>query len=330
MPELDAKQPQHSEFMKTAVVAIGGHAILRAGQEATFDNQLENLRETSVHLVRLIKEGYDMVLTHGNGPQVGNILLQNELCKHDVPSMPIHVCVAESQGLLGFMIQQALTETLEREEVDKVVTCLLTRVVVDPDDPAFDRPSKPVGPYYSKEEAETLHAEMGWTMREDVGRGGYRRVIPSPRPVGIVESDAIKKLVLGGERQAEVVVAAGGGGVPVIRKGAGLVGVEAVVDKDLAACVLACSIQEKLLILLTDVEFVYLDYRSDRPIPLHEVKVDELEVYHAEGQFPPGSMGPKIEAAIQFLRCGGERVIITTPERVERAVAGRAGTHVIV
>ncbi|NYT12194.1 MAG: carbamate kinase [Methanomassiliicoccales archaeon] len=315
--------------MKTAVVAIGGNAILRAGQQATFDNQMANLRETCVHLAKLIKGGYDMVITHGNGPQVGNILLQNELLRDDVPPMPIDVCVAESQALLGYMIQQAMKEELEKLGMDKVVTCILTRVLVDPDDSAFDNPTKPVGPYYSEEEAREIGEERGWRFIEDLRRGGFRRVLPSPRPMDIIERGAIKRLVFGGEGQSEVVVAAGGGGIPVIRKKEGLKGVEAVVDKDLAACVLASAIDEKLLLLLTDVDRVYLNFGKEDQCPLDLVTASEIEEYLAQGHFPPGSMGPKVEAAIEFLRGGGVKVIITMPELLEKALEGRAGTHIV-
>jgi len=315
--------------MRTAVVAIGGNAILRAGQQATFENQMTNLRETCVHLAKLIEAGYDMVLTHGNGPQVGNILLQNELMRNDVPAMPMDVCVAESQALLGYMIQQSLKEALESEGMDKVVTCVLTRVLVDPDDEAFGEPTKPVGPYYSEEEAREIEAERGWRFVEDLRRGGYRRVLPSPRPIDIIERKAIRRLVFGGEGQSEIVVAAGGGGIPVIRKGNALLGVEAVVDKDLAACILASSIEEKLLILLTDVDRVYLDFGTEEQAPIDRATDLEMERYMDGGQFPPGSMGPKVEAAINFLRSGGEEVIITKPELLESAIEGKAGTHIV-
>jgi len=314
--------------MKTAVVAIGGNAVLRAGEEATLENQMANLRRTSAHLARMIRNGYDMVLTHGNGPQVGNILLQNEICREDVPAMPLDVCVGGSQGQLGYMIQQALTEAVRNEGLDKVVTCVLTRVVVDPDDPAFENPTKPIGPYYSEEEAAELRRTRGWTLVEDIKRGGYRRVVPSPEPVSIVERSAIRRLVFGGESQPEVVIAAGGGGIPVVMKNGEYEGVEAVIDKDLAACVLACDIQERLLILLTDVDRVYLDYGTDHAKPLDRITTEELERFENGGHFPPGSMGPKVKAATRFLRHGGERVIITSPEFLEAALDGKAGTHI--
>jgi carbamate kinase len=212
--------------------------------------------------------------------------------------------------------------------LDKVVTCVLTRVVVDPDDPAFENPTKPIGPYYTEEEAAELRRMRGWTMVEDLKRGGYRRVVPSPEPVAILERSAIRRLVFGGEFQPEVVIAAGGGGIPVVMRNGRYEGVEAVIDKDLAACVLACDIQEKLLILLTDVDRVYLNYGTERSKALDHLTVEELERYENEGHFPPGSMGPKVEAAVRFLRHGGERVIITSPELLEAALDGRAGTHV--
>ncbi len=301
---------------------------MRAGQRATYSHQMANLRRTCTHLARMISNGYDMVVTHGNGPQVGNILLQNELSKNDIPVMPMDVCVAESQGLLGYMIQQALTEALEKNDMEKVVACMLTMVMVDADDPAFDNPTKPVGPYYSAKEAEQLQREEGWTMIEDIERGGYRRAIPSPRPVDIVESEAIQRLVFGGKDQTEIVVACGGGGIPVIRRGDRLMGVEAVVDKDLAACVLACSIDEKLLILLTDIDCVYLNFGTEEASPIREAGVGEMEEYLEEGHFPSGTMGPKVEAAIHFLRNGGEKTIITSPESLDQALEGEAGTHI--
>lgn len=325
---MDAKVSRYRDWMKTAVVAIGGNAILMAGEEATLENQMANLRRTCAYLARMIKNGYDMVLTHGNGPQVGNVLLQNELCRYDVPAMPLEVCVAESQGQMGYMIQQAMTEAVRGEGLAKVVTCVLTRVIVDSNDPAFDCPTKPIGPYYSEEEAIELRETKGWTLVEDLRRGGYRRVVPSPEPVAIVEKSAIRRLVFGGEFQPEIVIAAGGGGIPVLVENGVYKGVEAVVDKDLAACVLACDIQEKLLILLTDVDCVYLNYGTDNAIPLHDPTTEDLERFESEGHFPPGTMGPKIKAAVRFLRHGGERVIITSPDLLESALDGRAGTQI--
>ncbi len=314
--------------MKTAVVAIGGNAILRSDEEATLSNQMKNLRQTCSYLAKMIKSGYDIVITHGNGPQVGGILLQNEMAREEVPAMPLDVCVAESQGEIGYMISQALTEELRKIGAEKVVTCIITRSLVDQNDPALKTPTKPIGPYYSKEEAEVL-TKKGWTMREDKKRGGYRRLVPSPRPIDIIEVTALKRMIFGGEGQAEIVVASGGGGIPVARIGGELVGLEAVVDKDLAAAVLACAIHEKLLILLTDVDRVYLDFNSSDPKPLSQVTLHDIVMYNEQDQFPPGSMGPKIDAAIQFLRCGGEEVIITSHDKLEEALKGSAGTHIL-
>jgi carbamate kinase len=315
--------------MKTAVVAIGGNAILKAGEEATFENQMRNLRTTCGHLARMIRLGYDIVLTHGNGPQVGNILIQNDLARKKVPSMPLDVCVAESQGQLGYMIQQALTDAMAKEGVRKVVTCVLTRVVVDPDDPAFEQPTKPVGPYYGEEEVAELKSSHGWDFALDKKRGGYRRVVPSPRPIGIVEFGGIRRLVFGGENQAEVVIASGGGGIPVIESNGAFVGVEAVVDKDLAAAVLAVKVKERLFVMLTDVDNVFLDFSSKEPKPLARVSANEMSVHLEQGQFGAGSMAPKVEAALYFLANGGERAIITSTERIDQALEGRAGTLII-
>lgn len=314
--------------MKTAVVAIGGNAILKAGEEATLENQLRNLDATCFHLARLIKNGYDLVIIHGNGPQVGNILLQNELCKTEIPSMPLDVCVAESQGLLGYLIQHSLTAALAKHKIERTVTCMITRVLVDPRDPAFKNPTKPIGPYYSQEEAEDLRIKRGWTLVEDIKRGGYRRVVPSPRPISILEASTIRNLVLGRKRQKEVVIAAGGGGIPVIKKNFGYEGVEAVVDKDFAASVLARDIGEKTLIFLTDIDHVYVDFGTDQAHPLEKVSLEEIIEYFEEKQFPPGTMGPKIEASIDFLKSGGELVVITSPGLIEEALSGKAGTWI--
>jgi len=314
--------------MKTAVVAIGGNAILKAGEEATLENQLRNLDATCFHLARLIKNGYDLVIIHGNGPQVGNILLQNELCKTEIPSMPLDVCVAESQGLLGYLIQHSLTAALAKHKIERTVTCMITRVLVDPRDPAFKNPTKPIGPYYSQDEAEDLRIKRGWTLVEDIKRGGYRRVVPSPRPISILEASTIRNLVLGRKRQKEVVIAAGGGGIPVIKKNFGYEGVEAVVDKDFAASVLARDIGEKTLIFLTDIDHVYVDFGTDQAHPLERVSLEEIVEYFEEKQFPPGTMGPKIEASIDFLKSGGELVVITSPGLIEEALSGKAGTRI--
>ncbi len=311
--------------MTDVVVAIGGNAILRPGEEATAENQLNNLRQSCIPLARMVKKGWGLMMVHGNGPQVGNILLQNELARGEVPAMPLDVCGAQSQGQIGLMLQQAMGEALRREGLDRKVTCLLTRVTVDLDDPEFVSPSKPIGPYYSHQEAKRQMAH-GWRMREDVARGGWRRLVPSPRPLSVLEKDAVRALMAVGD---QIVIAAGGGGVPVVERDGRLLGVEAVVDKDRAASVLArdlCS----LFIILTDVDAAYIDFGGPRQRALGEVTVEELKNYYAEGNFHSGSMGPKVEAAIAFVDSPGKTAIITSPELLDKALESKAGTRVVL
>lgn len=314
--------------MKTAVVAIGGNAILRSGEKPTQENQMRNVAATAKSLADLIQKGYDIVITHGNGPQVGDILLRNEIAKEQIPPMGLDVCDAESQGQIGYMLQQALTSEFLERGMDKVAVSLITQVLVSEDDPAFKNPTKPIGKYYTAEEARRLQKEKGWVMALDKKRGGYRKVVPSPDPIAIVESKPVRRLVFGGEQQAEVVIACGGGGIPVVRRGNRYVGVEAVVDKDLAAAMLATSIQERLFIIATDVEMVFYDFGKITQRPLRRATLSEIKKLYDEGQFPPGSMGPKILAAIRFLEGGGEEVIITSTEKIVQAVEEGIGTHI--
>lgn len=313
------------KLMTTAVVAIGGNAILRKGQLPTMENQLENLRSTCRHIASMVHEGYSVTLSHGNGPQVGDILLQNEAAKDEIPPMPLDVCVAESQGLVGYLFQQAMTEELEARGLVCTVPCMLTRVIVDENDGAFSAPSKPIGPYYTAAEARALERTKGWEMREDRARGGWRRVVPSPRPRGIVEASSISRLVGSG---SDLVIAAGGGGIPVVRRDGRLVGVEAVVDKDLASACLAKGMKVDELIMLTDVDGAYLDHGTPKQRLLGEITADEAERHLREGHFPPGSMGPKVEAAIDFVRSGGRRAYITRPELLHTALSSKAGTQI--
>ena len=314
--------------MKTAVIAIGGNAILRSGEKPTQENQMRNIAVTAKGLADLIQLGYDIVITHGNGPQVGDILLRNELSKNEVPPMAMDVCDAQSQGQIGYMIQQALTSEFMRRHMEKVAVSLVTQVIVSKDDPAFQKPTKPIGKYYSAEEAKELRKDKGWTMVLDRKRGGYRRVVPSPEPRGIVEYKPVKRLVFGGEHQAEVVIACGGGGIPVIKKGDRYVGVDAVVDKDLAASMLATSIQERLFVIATDVDMVFIDFGKITQKPLARARLSEMKKLHNDGQFPPGTMGPKILAAIRFLEGGGDEVVICSIEKIVQALEGGAGTHI--
>lgn len=314
--------------MKTAVIAIGGNAILRSGEKPTQENQMRNVAITAKGLADLIQLGYDIVVTHGNGPQVGDILLRNEIAKNEIPPMAMDVCDAESQGQIGYMIQQALTSEFLRRQMDKVAVSLITQVIVSEDDPAFQNPTKPIGKYYSAQESKELHKEKGWTMALDKKRGGYRRIVPSPEPRGIVEYKPVKRLVFGGEHQAEVVIACGGGGIPVVRRGDRYVGVEAVVDKDLAASMLATSIQERLFVIATDVDMVFIDFGKITQKPMPRARLSEVRKLYDEGQFPPGTMGPKILAAIRFLEGGGDEVVICSIDKIVQALEGGAGTHI--
>jgi carbamate kinase len=314
--------------VKTAVIAVGGNAILRSGEKPTQENQMRNVATTAKGLADLIQLGYDIVISHGNGPQVGDILLRNEIASSEIPPMAMDVCDAESQGQIGYMIQQALTSEFLRRGMNKVAVSLITQVIVSEDDPAFKDPTKPIGKYYSAQEAKKLRKDKGWTMVLDKKRGGYRRVVPSPDPKGIVEYKPVKRLVFGGEHQAEVVIACGGGGIPVIRRGNKYVGVEAVVDKDLAASMLATSIQERLFVIATDVDTVFVDFGKPTQKPLSRVKLSELRRLFQDGQFPPGTMGPKILAAIRFLEHGGDEVVICSIEKIVQALEGGAGTHI--
>jgi len=289
---------------------------------------MKHVRSTCRGLADLIQRGYDIVVSHGNGPQVGNILLRAEIARNEVPANTLDVCVAESQGQIGYMMQQALSSEFAERGMDKIAVSIITQVVVSEDDPAFRNPSKPIGRYYTEDEARQLEREKGWKLVLDKKRGGWRRVVPSPEPVSIVESTPVRRLVFGGENQAEVVIACGGGGIPVIRKDGRLVGIEAVVDKDLAAAMLANNIRERLFVIATDVEHVCVDFGQPTQRPIQKAKLSEMRKLYEQGQFPPGSMGPKVLAAIRFLEGGGEEVVITATEKLVDALESGAGTHI--
>jgi carbamate kinase len=315
--------------MKTALVALGGNALLKPEDSGTYEDQMRNVRESAKHLASMVELGYDVVFTHGNGPQVGSILLQNEIAaRQGIPPMPMDVCVAESQGLIGYMIQQALTNELHRRGMYRAVTSLIVQVVVDSKDPAFENPTKPIGMFYSEEEARALMKEKGWVMKEDRARGGWRRVVPSPKPVDVVEKEAIKRLIFG-KSPGEIIIVGGGGGIPVIETDDGYRGIDAVIDKDRASALIARLIGEKFFIILTAVDNVFVDFGKPTQKALEKVTLDEIREYYEQGQFPAGSMGPKIEAAMDFLENGGEKVIITSPENLESALRDGTGTHII-
>lgn len=303
------------------VVALGGNALIRGGQKGTAEEQLENIRASLDGIIGLIKSGYGLVITHGNGPQVGNMLLMVEAARGKVPELSLGLCVADTEGALGYMIQQTLVNRLRHEGIQKGVVTIITQVVVEQDDPAFKAPTKPVGPYMSKEEAGAFKRDRGWQFTYIEGRG-HRRVVASPGPVGIVEKEAIKRLLGWGE----IVVAAGGGGIPVVEEEGSLKGVDAVIDKDRASAMLALDIGASCLAMLTDVEAVCLNFGKPEERPLRRLTLQEAEEFLAKGHFPPGSMGPKIEAAITFLKGGGRRALITSIEGLKEGMEGRRGT----
>lgn len=309
---------------KLAVVAIGGNSLIKDEQHRTVPDQFAATRETAVHITEMIKAGWNVVLTHGNGPQVGFILLRSELASHVLHPVPLDSCGADTQGALGYMIQQCLHNEFLRQNVPRLAVTVVTQVVVDRHDPAFANPTKPIGPFLDEEKARRYAAERGWTVREDAGRG-WRRVVPSPRPLEIVERDAILCLI----KRGYVVVAVGGGGIPVVRDADGtLHGVEAVIDKDYAGALLATAVQADLFLISTAIDRVAINFRRPNQQFLDRMTVTEARRYLAEGHFPPGSMGPKIEACIQFIEAGGKEAIITSPERIADALAGKAGTRV--
>ena len=314
-----------AEKAPIVVVALGGNALIRQGERGDVGEQLRHIRESVAFLPLLLNQGWSVLITHGNGPIVGQLLLQNEAAGDLVPAMPLDVCDADSEGSVGYLIQQTLANELNRHGVSRQVVSLVTQIVVDAEDPGFSRPSKPVGPFYPAAEAEKLRRERGWSLVEDAGRG-YRRVVPSPRPVDVVEREAIRILLDHGV----VVVAAGGGGIPVTRDENGAMhGVEAVIDKDRASALLAKTLGARRLIILTAVEYVYAGFGQPGEKPLPLMSTETARNLLAAGEFPPGSMGPKIEAAIEFLEEGGEEVLITLPERLGEALEGKTGTRIV-
>jgi carbamate kinase len=305
------------------VVALGGNAIIKQGQAGTVYEQFANTRASLRGIVELVKRGHSLVLTHGNGPQVGNILIRAEEARGKAYDLPLGVCVAQSQGEMGYMIQQSLQNALLLNHIERPVITVISQVVVSKGEYTTEKPTKPVGPFYSKAQAEALMA-TGLQMIEDSGRG-YRRVVPSPVPYRVVEQDVIRRLLDAGV----IVIAVGGGGIPVYLESDGRYeGVDAVVDKDLASAVLAEAIGAGRIIIMTGVEKVKLNFGSPQETELNHLTVLEAMKYMADGHFPPGSMGPKIQAAIRFMKFGGQEVIITTPEKLIEAFDGETGTHI--
>ncbi len=312
--------------MRRLVVALGGNALQEGGRPATAEAQLEVVKATAVHLADLVEKGYELIIAHGNGPQVGRLVLQNEGASHITPAMPFDVCGAMSQGMIGYHIQQAMGDQLRKRGINTPVTTLVTQVVVDGDDPGFKNPTKPIGPFYSAQEAGRMEREKGYTMKEDAGRG-WRRVVASPRPVEIVELAAVKALVEAGI----MVITVGGGGIPVIRKADGsLEGTAAVIDKDFASERLAEDIDADALLILTAVEKAAVNFGKPNQKELDTVTVQEAERYIKEGHFAAGSMLPKINAAVAFANSRqGRRAIISSLEKAIEALEGKTGTVIL-
>ena len=307
------------------LVAMGGHAFMQPGEVGTIEDHERNAAKIAALLMTLVERDYYLCVTHGNGPQVGNLLIQQELSRQEVPALPLDVLVAMTEGSLGYILQQALLNELRKRQQKRYVVTVVTQVVVDEHDPAFDDPSKPIGPFLTREEAERRRDQLGWKVKEDAGRG-CRRLVPSPQPLRVIQRHMIRDAV----RQGHIVVACGGGGIPVKKRPDGqFAGLEAVIDKDLTSSVLAADVGAALLVILTAVPQVYVDFGTPGQRPLGAVTLEEIERLHAEGHFPPGSMGPKIEAVIRFLKAGGRRALITSPESLPLAIDGRAGTHFV-
>lgn len=307
---------------KRVVIALGGNAILKPNQSATVETQLANIQLSAEQIAKIEKLDHQIVVTHGNGPQVGNILRQNEEAKEVVPPFPLDVCNAESQGFIGYLMEQSIKNKIEQEELTSNVVTLLTQVEVAADDPAFEKPTKPIGLFYSEEEAKKMAEEKHWVMEEDAGRG-YRRVVPSPQPVTIHGVESMVHLL----NQNTIVIAGGGGGIPVVKQAEGLKGIEAVIDKDRTGKKLAEQVDADVFMMLTDVNNVYINYGTPEQEKITGLSVSEAQAYFDAGHFAEGSMGPKMEAAIAFAK-QGKTAIICSLEEADLALLGEAGTRI--
>ncbi len=309
---------------KLAVVAVGGNSLITDKAHSTVPDQYKAAAQTMTHVANMIEEGYNVVITHGNGPQVGFILLRSEIARDQVHEVPLDSCGADTQGAIGYNFQMALGNEFRKRGINKPVVTVVTQVLVDKKDPSFQKPSKPIGQFYDEAEAKVRMEKNGWNMVEDAGRG-WRRVVASPLPKEIIEEEAVKTLT----EKGFIVVAVGGGGIPVIRDENGdLEGTAAVIDKDFASALLASNIEADVFVISTAVEKACLNFGTPEEKPLDKVTMTELEKYCEEGHFKPGSMLPKCKAIINFLKNGGKHAIITNPENLAKAVKGEAGTHV--
>ena len=322
---MQIQKKSDSGRMPLAIVAFGGNALLRPEDRGTQEEQIARAKQAARWLAEIVRFGYKLIVVHGNGPQVGNILIQAEEASTKIPPQSLDVCVAQTEGSMGFLLQLAIRNRLEAVGAGGEVATVLTEVEVDANDPAFKRPTKPIGPFFTRYRAEALERDLGWTMKEDSGRG-WRHVVPSPRPLRILNIDTIARMVEG----ASVVVAAGGGGIPVVRGRDGQWrGIDAVIDKDFASAVLAAELKADLFIILTGVPKVAVDYGKPTQRNLDRMTAEEAQGYFNEGQFPAGSMGPKVEAAIQFVRASGRSVMITDVEHLREALDNQEGTLVV-
>jgi carbamate kinase len=308
-----------------AVLAIGGNSLIKDKDHIALHHQYQAVRETSKYIAELIAEGLGVVITHGNGPQVGFIYRRGELARHELPLIPLDICGADTQGAIGYMIQKALLNEFRERGIKKKVTTVVTQAVVDRDDPSFDHPSKPIGSFMAEKEALANQKEFGWQVAEDAGRG-FRRVVPSPIPRELIELDVVKILL----EKRYIVVAVGGGGIPVIRNEKGEIeGVEAVIDKDLASSLLARQLGADTLIISTSIDAAYLNFGKENQRPITQATLSEIKRYLTEGHFKAGSMKPKIEAIVQFLEGGGKKAVITSPENLLKAFRGKSGTTIL-
>ena len=308
---------------ETIVIALGGNALIKKGQKGTVYEQFANTREALEDIFPIIKQGHNLVISHGNGPQVGAIVIRTEMTKEEAYYIPLGVAVAETQGEIGYMIEQSLQNKLHREGIKRKVVTVLTQVICDKDDPSIKRPTKPIGPFYSAEQIKSYQKD-GVKYAKDAAGRGFRRVVPSPKPLEIVEGETIDPLV----KKGTIVIACGGGGMPVYLEPDGrLEGIDGVVDKDLASSVLASRIKADRLIILTEVEKVALNFNMPEQKDLDKLSVKEAEKHLREGQFPPGSMGPKVKACLDFLERGGKQAVITSIKTLPQALKGETGTH---
>ena len=309
---------------KIALIAFGGNAILPENQRGLQSEQMKNAQKAAGLMIHVVKKGYDLIIVHGNGPQVGNLLMQMEEAINKIPPFSLEICDAMTEGSMGYMLERAIINELRKNSLDREVATLITQVVVDKEDTAFENPTKPIGPFYTKYRAQMLARQKKWKMIEDAGRG-YRKVVPSPKPIDVVPKRVIQDLVHSGK----IVITAGGGGIPIIIDGNGLFqGVEAVIDKDHAASLIASEVKSDLFIILTNVDRVYLNYGKPDEKPVDEMSVNQAQTYLDQGQFPPGSMGPKIQAAIDYIHHGGKEVLITSANHLKAALLNRSGTKI--